>query len=87
MQPPSYGGPHQAMATRSGPCDILGLPLGGSGGPSTATDATATSAPNSFITSTVYLPLSSVTISEICRTDLRDDVFIIIFDVSIIGRH
>lgn len=57
MQPPSYGGPHHASDTRSGPCDTHGRPPGASGMPSTATEAAATSRPCSFITSTVYLPL------------------------------
>lgn len=69
IHPPSYGGPHHATATRSGPLDILGRPPGGSGGPSTATDADAISLqlPYSVKISTLYFPLWSAVIEFISR--------------------
>lgn len=83
MQPPSYGGPHQAIDTRSTPCDMHGRPLGGSGVLSTATDAAATSQLCKFITSTVYLPLWSAWMSVNSSIDEPLPTFIWMYSLSV----
>lgn len=86
MHPPSYGGRHHAIEIRSWPWDMLGRPVGGSGTPSTATETDASSAPCSFITSTLYLPLCSESILDKMIDDVCDVFSIIIFRLDTISR-
>lgn len=81
IQPPSYGGPHHAIDTRSAPCDIDGRPLGGSGVLSTATEAAAMSQLCRFITSTVYFPLWSACM--LVKNSIDDPLLIFIWISSL----
>lgn len=83
IQPPSYGGPHHAIDTRSAPCDMHGRPLGGSGMLSTATEAAATSQLCRFITSTVYFPLWLACIFVRSNIDEPFPTFIWMFSLSV----